>query len=442
MGAIKIPEAFFIKGNNPTENAILSVLEAQVRGELTSEKSTMFMRGTCSSAQIGEIAGVGIAVFRATVRVLWGSTWDVKNGTKRQIGDVYTTKLEINKYLTIDFEIPEFDIERFMKSPKDIAVQIVSNWTASFMRNLGENLELIFLNGIQDYAIAKSLVLPLDLINMNAEQAKEAYYKIWARNNKLIKLVNYITVGTNREDLMGATGIDSNLGLSKAFTVLNYSQISADTLAYGRRYTSLIAGMEFWESFYLEQEFIHDTEKAMHLEKDYSLKNTHGFVVNRYMWGMPISFTKIRQKLDNDTDNIKIIGKCLFALPSAIRPNLMYLIRPTMPTVAEIKEARAKDFLTNPKNENATYQSTLYDDINKLNLEDVIYYRNLGKITMAGTTPTNDELETAIINAGNVGYEKGKKVEFSNITSKKATISGAKDSPDYYGIVNLEFTKK
>lgn len=114
MGAIKIPEAFFIKGNNPTENAILSVLEAQVRGELTSEKSTMFMRGTCSAAQIGEMAGVGIAIFRATVRVLWGSTWDVKNGTKRQIGDVYTTKLEINKYLTIDFEIPEFDIERFM----------------------------------------------------------------------------------------------------------------------------------------------------------------------------------------------------------------------------------------------------------------------------------------------------------------------------------------
>ncbi|WP_400254595.1 hypothetical protein [Spiroplasma endosymbiont of Cleonymus obscurus] len=37
---------------------------------------------------------------------------------------------------------------------------------------------------------------------------------------------------------------------------------------------------------------------------------------------------------------------------------------------------------------------------------------------MAGDTPTNDELETAIINAGNNGYEKGK-ATFSNITSKK-----------------------
>ncbi|WP_425376609.1 hypothetical protein [Spiroplasma endosymbiont of Aleiodes alternator] len=44
MGAIKIPEAFFIKGNNPTENAILSVLEAQVRGELTSECLGTFLK--------------------------------------------------------------------------------------------------------------------------------------------------------------------------------------------------------------------------------------------------------------------------------------------------------------------------------------------------------------------------------------------------------------
>ncbi|WP_425382277.1 hypothetical protein [Spiroplasma endosymbiont of Melieria omissa] len=156
------------------------------------------------------------------------------------------------------------------------------------------------------------------------------------------------------------------------------------------------------------------------------------------MWGMPISFTKIRQKLDNDTDNIKIIGKCLFALPSAIRPNLMYLIRPTMPTLDEIKEARAKDFLTNPKNENATYQSTLYDDITKLNLEDVIYYKDLGKITIAGDNPTSDELDTAIINAGNVGFNP-KKATYTDITTTSATMTG--DNKEYYGTVKITFSK-
>ncbi len=29
------------------------------------------------------------------------------------------------------------------------------------------------------------------------------------------------------------------------------------------------------------------------------------------MWGIPISFTKVRNKLDNVTDNIRIIGKAL-----------------------------------------------------------------------------------------------------------------------------------
>ncbi|WP_342266755.1 hypothetical protein [Spiroplasma endosymbiont of Villa modesta] len=57
---------------------------------------------------------------------------------------------------------------------------------------------------------------------------------------------------------------------------------------------------------------------------------------------------------------------------------------------------------------------------------------------MAGDKPTNDELENAIINAGNNGYEKGK-AKF-DIKSTSATMTG--NNSDYYGVVNLEFTKK
>ncbi|WP_338979088.1 hypothetical protein [Spiroplasma endosymbiont of Panzeria rudis] len=439
MAIPQIPKAFIIGGNSPTENAVLSVLEAQVRGELTAELSTLFMRNTVTADQIANISGVAMAIYRATVRVLWGSTWDEFTGTKRQKGTVKTTTLIIDKELTIDFNIPEFDIERFMTSPANIATQIVSNWTSSFMRNLRENFELIFLQGTKDYAIAKSLVLPLNLNNMTKEQALNAYYIIGEKNNKLIKKVDDITVGINKADLTGACGIDSSFNLAKAFTLLNYGQIAANTLATGKRYTNQIMGMEFYESFYLEQDFIHDTVSGMHLEKDYKLLDLFGVVYNRYMWGMPISFTKVRNKLDNATDNIRIIGKALYSLPSAIRPNLMYIIQEKMPTIDEIKEARTKNYKVDATNINATYQSTDYDNMNILDLQDVIYYKNLGKITMAGTTPTNDELETTIINIGNNGYEKGK-VTFSNITSTSAIISG--NNKDYYGTVKLEFTKK
>ncbi|BDT03677.1 hypothetical protein [Spiroplasma ixodetis] len=194
MAIPQIPKAFIIGGNTPTENAVLSVLEAQVRGELTAEISTLFMRNTVTADQIANISGVAMAIYRATVRVLWGSTWDEFTGTKRQKGKVKTTTLIIDKELTIDFNIPEFDIERFMTSPANVATQIVSNWTSSFMRNLRENFELIFLQGTKDYAIAKSLILPLNLNNMTKEQALNAYYTIGERNNKLTDFSPHVLV--------------------------------------------------------------------------------------------------------------------------------------------------------------------------------------------------------------------------------------------------------
>lgn len=438
MALPNIPQAFIIGGNKPSENAFLSVLEAQVRGELTAELSTLFMRNTVTADQISNIGGTAMAIYRATVRVLWGSTWDEFTGTKRQKGTVKTTTLIIDKELTIDFNIPEFDIERFMNSPVNVATQIVSNWTSSFMRNLRENFELIFLQGTKDYAIAKSLVLPLNLNNMTKEQAVSAYYTIGERNNKLIKKVDDITVGINKADLTGACGIDSSFNLGKAFIVLNFGQIAADSLSTGKRYTNQIMGMEFYESFYLEQDFIHDTVSGMHLEKDYKLLDLFGVVYNRYMWGMPISFTKVRNKLDNATDNIRMIGKALYALPTAIRPNLMYIIQEKLPTIEEIKLARAKDYKIDPTNINTTYKSTDYDNMNILDLQDIIYYKDLGKITMVADIPTEDELDTAVIKIGNVGFTP-KKATYTNIKSTSATMTG--DNKEYYSTVKLTFTK-
>ncbi|WP_342276762.1 hypothetical protein [Spiroplasma endosymbiont of Nebria brevicollis] len=51
MAIPQIPKAFIIGDNTPTENAVLSVLEAQVRGELTAEISTLFMRNTVTADQ-------------------------------------------------------------------------------------------------------------------------------------------------------------------------------------------------------------------------------------------------------------------------------------------------------------------------------------------------------------------------------------------------------
>lgn len=454
MARITLPEGFTLKGNelSDSQNAVLSVLEAKVRGELTNDKAAMFLRMDSTGENIINMPGVGLALYRVTTRILWGSTWSEDTGTKRQKGIVRDTYLTIDQVLSIDFNIPEFDIERFLKSPTDIGVQIVTNWTASFTRNLYENFEAIFLQGMKDYFIAKSLVLPINLIGLNEQQAVDAYWKIWARNNKLAKKVDDITLGTNRADLLGAIGIDSNLGLSKAFVRLNYSNIAADTIVTGKRYSSAIAGMEFYESFYLEQDFIAGTKTALHLEKSYSLKNVHGFVVHKSILGMPISFTKMRNKLDNNTDNIRIIGKALYALPAVIRPDLGYLIMPEMPSVAEIQAAQLKDKLTNPTASGSvnngldnfdgklTYQSVAYDNLKLLDLENIIYFNNLGSITIAGETATATEITTAIINAGNKGLDTTK-VNVTNITANSALITSKDNTDTYYNEVTVTFTK-
>lgn len=156
------------------------------------------------------------------------------------------------------------------------------------------------------------------------------------------------------------------------------------------------------------------------------------------MWAMPISFTKVRNKLDNATDNIRMIGKALYALPTAIRPNLMYIIQEKLPTIEEIKLARAKDYKIDPTNINTTYKSTDYDNMNILDLQDIIYYKDLGKITMVADIPTEDELDTAVIKIGNVGFTP-KKATYTNIKSTSATMTG--DNKEYYSTVKLTFTK-
>jgi len=210
--------------------------------------------------------------------------------------------------------------------------------------------------------------------------------------------------------------------------------------------------MEFYESFYLEQDFIAGTKTALHLEKSYSLKNVHGFVVHKSILGMPISFTKMRNKLDNNTDNIRIIGKALYALPAVIRPDLGYLIMPEMPSVAEIQAAQLKDKLTNPTASGSvnngldnfdgklTYQSVAYDNLKLLDLENIIYFNNLGSITIAGETATATEITTAIINAGNKGLDTTK-VNVTNITANSALITSKDNTDTYYNEVTVTFTK-
>ncbi len=196
---------------------------------------------------------------------------------------------------------------------------------------------------------------------------------------------------------------------------------------------------------FLNKDMVKDTKTGLHLEKTFDLKKVLGVFVYRNAFAQPNSFQKIVNLIDNNTLNQKTLGKALYGITTAIRGWLSFIIMEKMPTADEIKEAQKRCWtnwikLTEAEREKVpvTFKIADFDDF-RISLNDLIYFKNLGKITMVGNTPTNDELETAIINAGNNGYEKGK-ATFSNITSKSATMTG--NDKDYIEEIELKFSKK
>lgn len=65
-----LPKALITGGNSSTEKAILSVMEAQIRGVLTNEMTSVYLRTTVTPNQISNLTGVGMAIFCAIVRLL------------------------------------------------------------------------------------------------------------------------------------------------------------------------------------------------------------------------------------------------------------------------------------------------------------------------------------------------------------------------------------
>ncbi len=153
MALPDLPKALVTGGNSSTEKAILSVMEAQIRGVLTNEMTSVYLRTTVTPNQISNLTGVGMAIYRAIARLIWGSTWDDTTGTKKQVGTVKTTSVILDQILVIDWKITEFDIERFLSSTPDVAASMVSEWVSSMTDNLFYNLELSF------YKVLKIIVL-------------------------------------------------------------------------------------------------------------------------------------------------------------------------------------------------------------------------------------------------------------------------------------------
>jgi len=431
MAIPQIPTGMITDGNNGNKT-MLTEMEAQVKGVLYNTENAIFLKASAVAEQIIELPEQVIAYYRIAQRVRWGSTYDPLTGTKKQWTDLLTTSVILDQLLTIDWRIEDFDMNRFISETIGIKATLISEWANSTLRNYMQIQECTFLQGVKDYCIAKSQVIPINMLKMTPESAVAAYYQIGDKNNEILSNITETEVGVNSSDIIGGLGFKPMLELTKGFTKLNYGQIAADTVATGRLYKQSLFDIFLYKHMFLNKDMIKDTKTGLHLEKTFDLKNLLGLFVHKNSFAQPNSFQKIVNLIDNKT-----LGKALYSIPTAIRGWLSYIIMEKMPTAAEILAAQNKSWTKVQDKSEATYKIADFDDFT-IELNNLIYFKDLGKITMAGATPNNNELDTAIVAAGNLGFV-ATKATYTNITATTATMTG--NNTDYTGSVDLVFTK-
>ncbi|WP_400254901.1 hypothetical protein [Spiroplasma endosymbiont of Cleonymus obscurus] len=81
MAIPQVPTGLITGGNNGNK-AMLTAMEAQVKGILYNDESMMFLKASAVAEQISEIPGAVEAYYRIAERLRWGSKYDVMTGTK------------------------------------------------------------------------------------------------------------------------------------------------------------------------------------------------------------------------------------------------------------------------------------------------------------------------------------------------------------------------
>lgn len=114
---------------------------------------------------------------------------------------------------------------------------------------------------------------------------------------------------------------------------------------------------------YIGRKFLVDTPQRLNLHRSYDLSLIQGLGIHRNNVAFPISFVENGSVIDNDTMELKFMGRVLFALPAFLRGNLGFIIMKAEPTAEQIATAKAAMYTLSADNMTKTYQIALYDEV-------------------------------------------------------------------------------
>ena len=391
MANINLPgtlnHGFTIGGNGLSndQNIALSAIELEARRILENENFNTFTRLTQTAENVIDIGGAGLAVYRKPNRVVWGKDYNEISGSERQFGSAKTMNIYIDQLLTMDFQFPRNDLKRLADGGENrarIASQLSERWTESLIKNKLMELELIHLRAIKNYYIWRSqfdseaiLVINPDDVK-DQQTAEDAFYKIGEKMVKKITTITKNEVGTNRSNWRGFFAPEFWLKLSRVYmkTTAGTTPVGAETLATGALYKDMILGTDIQEHIYLDGLYASGTESAMNKDISFDLRGMIGFFQHEEAEAFPMSFEFLKMIIDNNTDDLRMIGRVMFGIPGFIRGNLGFLIMDHQPTQAEI------DYATSQIYPAPNGQATKYEDNLKYSFQltsDDIVLQNL-----------------------------------------------------------------
>lgn len=342
----------------------------------------------------------GTAIYNVTKRNI---TDDYSSGAgANDVTAIRTVQILLDKSKQIEFEYETLDMKRYGAKFEEGAITIADSYVSGWIDGKAKSVEI--------YLVAKLLALGVKTAKENGiinialpSNPKIDDYRmlLWLKiSNTLATLkarINDEYIGTDEEDY--TLWVSS---FFKPLVLLATTTLGSDSASQSLKDGKIveIGGIKIVECPWLGRNY---PTGVIDKKEGFNFLGCDAVLVHKEALAFPFNRGQDNTFILQTNGNVRNYHKFLVSEGKALRPDLV------------------KGFTVT----------------SSIDIATAIEFTNLGKITMAGDTPTADEVEKAVITK-NPNYVKGN-ANYSNLTVTSANVEG---KTLYDGSLQVTFTKK
>lgn len=382
--------------SNPSGKADLSVKYIKNLKVLLSKRVALIN----ATVENREQLDAGTAIYNITKR---NTTQNYTKGAGANNGTAIRTKkilLDIEK--EINYEIETLDLRRLGAKFEDGGITIADSYTSGWIDAKAKSVEIYLVAKLMQLAVKTAKENEIINITLPDSPKIDDYRMLlWLKiANTLATLkarINDEYIGTDEEDY--TLWVSS---FFKPLVLLSTTTLGSDSASQALKDGNIveIGGIKIVECPWLGRKY---PAGVIDKEEEFDFVGCDAVLVHKEALAFPFDRGLDNTFILQSNANIKNFHKFLVSNGEALRGDLV------------------KGFALN-KN---------------VDITTAIEFTKLGDITMAGATPTADEVETAVI-AKNPNYVKGN-ANFSDLTATSANVEGKNL---YTGSLKVTFKKK